>query len=133
MRCVLPVQDAKYGPLSQQILTHEAFRAAGERLKAACAGLAASAKAGTASGPALANFALQVRLVWLNEWLGLAVDRQAQHSSCLVPSCLTSRRDHVRPPTTAAAQFRRYRLAHAWHAHQEESVIFKEFEAYCPG
>ena len=24
-------------------------------------------------------------------------------------------------------------MAHAWHAHQEEQVIFKEFEAYAPG
>eukprot|EP00887_Chlorella_sp_A99_P002932 scaffold24.g2932.t1 len=79
------VMDPKYGPLSQQILTHEAFRAAGERLKAAAAALGPSGKG---SAAALADFALQ---------------------------------------------FRRYRLAHAWHAQHEESVIFKEFETYVPG
>ncbi len=29
------------------------------------------------------------------------------------------------PPPALALQFRRYRLAHAWHAHHEDSVIFK--------
>jgi hypothetical protein len=56
------VQDPKYGPLSQQILTHEAFRAAGERLCVAVGGLGATSKSGAVSGPALADFALQVRL-----------------------------------------------------------------------
>ncbi|KAL4449458.1 hypothetical protein ABPG77_007102 [Micractinium sp. CCAP 211/92] len=82
------VMDPKYGPLSQQILTHEAFRAAGQRLKAAAAALGTTGKAGAVNSAALADFALQ---------------------------------------------FRRYRLAHAWHAHHEDSVIFKEFETYVPG
>lgn len=79
--------DPKYGPLSQQILTHEAFRAAGERLKAAVAALDPSGS-GKPNPFALADLALQ---------------------------------------------FRRYRLAHAWHAEQEDSVIFKEFDKYAPG
>jgi tellurite resistance protein len=78
--------DPKYGPLSQQILTHEAFRASGEKLKLAVAALDPTS---VASGrPALADF---------------------------------------------ARQFRKYRLAHAWHAEQEEKVIFREFETYVPG
>ena len=79
--------DPKYGPLSQQILTHEAFRYAGERLKVAVAALD-SDNVGKVNPFALADLALQ---------------------------------------------FRRYRLAHAWHAEQEETVIFKEFEKYVPG
>ena len=78
--------DPKYGPLSQQILTHEAFRAAGERLKVAVTMLGTSNDASAA--PALMDFALQ---------------------------------------------FRKYRLAHAWHAEHEDKVIFKEFEKYVPG
>ena len=81
------VMDPKYGPLSQQILTHEAFRAAGERMKAAVAALDPG-NSGTPNPFALADLALQ---------------------------------------------FRRYRLAHAWHAEQEDSIIFKEFENYAPG
>ncbi len=80
------VMDAKYGPLSQQILTHEAFRAAGARLTAAVGALDPG-KTGNVNQAALADFALQ---------------------------------------------FRRYRMAHAWHAEQEESVIFHEFESYVP-
>lgn len=53
-------QDPKYGPLSQQILTHEAFRTAGQRLKAAASALGAAGKAGTVNAAALADFALQV-------------------------------------------------------------------------
>ena len=79
--------DVKYGPLSQQIITHEAFRAGGERLKAAVAALDPG-NSGKANPFALADLALQ---------------------------------------------FRRYRLVHSWHAHQEDSVIFKEFETYVPG
>ncbi|PSC71350.1 C4-dicarboxylate ABC transporter [Micractinium conductrix] len=81
------VMDPKYGPLSQQILTHEAFRASGERLKAAAAALEAG-NGGAVNAAALADFALQ---------------------------------------------FRRYRLAHHWHANQEGSVIFPMFETYAPG
>jgi tellurite resistance protein TehA-like permease/glutaredoxin-related protein len=80
------VMDAKYGPLSQQILTHEAFRAAGMRLTAAVGALDPE-KTGSVNGAALADFALQ---------------------------------------------FRRYRMAHAWHAAQEENIIFREFENYAP-
>lgn len=80
------ISDPKYGPLSQQILTHEAFRVAGERLKAAVSTLDPY-KSPQVNAPALADFALQ---------------------------------------------FKRYRLAHAWHARQEEDIIFKEFENYAP-
>jgi len=80
------VMDAKYGPLSQQILTHEAFRNAGEKLKAAVGALDPE-KTGSVNGSALADFALQ---------------------------------------------FRHYRMAHAWHAEQEETIIFREFESYVP-
>ncbi len=80
------VMDAKYGPLSQQILTHEAFRAAGGRLIAAVGALDPE-KTGSVNSAALSDFALQ---------------------------------------------FRRYRMAHAWHAEQEETVIFREFESYVP-
>ncbi|KAL4531957.1 hypothetical protein Ndes2437B_g02386 [Nannochloris sp. 'desiccata'] len=80
------VMDAKYGPLSQQILTHEAFRNAGARLTAAVGALDPD-KTGSVNGAALADFALQ---------------------------------------------FRRYRMAFAWHAEQEETVIFREFESYVP-
>lgn len=79
--------DPKYGPLSQQILTHEAFRAAGERLKVAV----------TALDP--------------------------NNSGKVNPFALED----------LARQVRRYRLAHDWHAEQEENIIFKEFEKYVPG
>lgn len=133
--CAVPavLQDPKYGPLSQQILTHEAFRAAGQRLKAAAAALGTAGKAGAVNPAALADFALQVRGCWA---LGLASlwPAMAPRACCLtglaapldcstldpLPALRLTRRRLPLP-----LQFRRYRLAHAWHAHHEDSVIFK--------
>jgi hypothetical protein len=53
-------QDPKYGPLSQQVLTHEAFRAAATRLRAAAAALS-DGKGGAPHPAAAASFALQLR------------------------------------------------------------------------
>lgn len=52
-------QEAKFTPLAVQQLTHEAFRAAGAKLKTAAAALGLNRK-GAVNGAPLADFALQV-------------------------------------------------------------------------
>lgn len=78
--------DPKYGPLSQQILTHEAFRAASVKLKESL------------------------------KSLDFNSDKLNQGSL-----------------KAFGLLFRKFRLAHQWHALHEEKVIFKEFEDYVPG
>lgn len=125
-------QDPKYGPLSQQILTHEAFRAAGQRLKAAAGALGTAGKAGAVNLAALADFALQVgglRGAGLNGTaLALAWSELIKLPPLNFGFGVPNTPPHPGPPPPTPGlplQFRRYRLAHAWHAHHEEGVIFK--------
>lgn len=92
----LSLQDPKYGPLSQQILTHEAFRASGERLKAAAAALEAG-NGGAVNAAALADFALQVQ--GGGAWAGGVGERRGVQGCSvragLAHSCTAGKRRHL--------------------------------------
>jgi hypothetical protein len=119
--------DPKYGPLSQQILTHEAFRAASIRLEKQAECLVAS------GGKNIGEFARQFRCVLITASRPTCARSSERTRRALRTPRLSPTHSRYALRSLVRSFAREFRVVHHWHAVHEDKVIFATFEQYVPG